>query len=122
MYHYDPSNPPNAIRYSNTRKKTDRQKTLNNNSKPNANKESYTNSNFTKIKNNGESESDPTILIDNKYSNTNPSTNNSVEIVESPCDDDEKEENDENSTQNVDSYVESDDGCKTKEEIHENEC
>lgn len=123
LYHYDPSNPPATIRYSNTRKKSERQKTLNNNGKPNTSKESTTNNNFTKNKINGEAEKSAAILIDNKYSKTNPSTNNNaVEIEDDTIDDEDKDEYDDMSQKdNNESFIE-DESCKTKEEICENEC
>lgn len=117
MYHYDPSNPPATIRY-NTRKKSDRQKTLNNNGKPNT-RESTTNLNFTKNKMNGDAE----ILIESKYSKTNPSTNNVEENEDDTNDEEEKDEYEQTpqKNNNVESFVE-DESCKTKDENCENEC
>lgn len=128
MYHYDPSNLPATIRYSNTRKKSDRQKTLNNNGKPNS-KESTTNNNFTKTKINGDAEKSAVILIDNKYSKTNQSTNNNSEEIEDDSNEEEEEEEDEieeydqipSIKTNAESLVE-DESCKTKDENCENEC
>lgn len=124
MYHYDPSNLPATIRYSNTRKKSDRQKTLNNNGKPNISKESTTNNNFTKTKINGEADKSAVILIDNKYSKTNPSTNNNSEEYEDDSneeEEDEQEEYDQIPSIKSETVVE-DESCKTKDENCENEC
>lgn len=121
MYHYDPSNPPATIRY-NARKKSDRQKTLNNNGKPNT-RESTTNNNFTKNKLNGDVENSAPILIETKYSKTNQSTNNNiVENEDDSNDEEEKDEYDEiPQKSNVETLVE-DESCKTKDENCENEC
>jgi hypothetical protein len=73
---------------------------------------------------NGDAESSAAILIESKYSKTNPSTNNIVENENDSNDEDEKDEYEEipQNNNNVESFVDDDESCKTKDENCENEC
>lgn len=70
LYHFDPSNPPTkAGRYANSRKKPERQKSLNSSGKPSR---EHTNS----INTSGNSDSDKSVVsINNKPTLTHPKVN-----------------------------------------------
>lgn len=86
MYHFDPSNPPTkAGRYGNSgssRKKIDRQKSLNNSGKPN-----YRESTNNNINNNGNYDSEKSnVSINNKqtvsHTKVNASSNNNDDQID----------------------------------------
>lgn len=118
MYHFDPSNPPTKTnRYANSgssRKKPDRQKSLNSSGKPNYRENTNHNNISTNNNGNGSFESEKSVvLINNKpslsQSNVNASSNNDDQTDLLPS------EVPKNSEQ-------AEDVCETKEDEQSDEC
>lgn len=94
---------------------------MNNNGKPNT-RECTTNHSFTKSKVNGDAENSAVIILENKYSKNN-STTNIVEHDNDLNDEDEKDEYDQiaQKNNNLETFAE-DESCKTKDENCESKC